>query len=353
MKLEELKDINAPISPSMINCGLRCQRRFLYRYRWGLVPKISPYAPSPRVGKLFHRLLELGPAEVETVRKEVAEEQKVLMERIRKGEDLTGDLTRTAQDLSDLFHKALVMAEIFWHKFKQPDDLETVACELTIKVRHRDTPKRHIWKGRLDRLVRNKSTGEYWIRDIKTTAQSLNLVLTGYAWSTACRFYRLITDLWLKENEESYKKGKLRGIILDICRTPTIKYCPTTKDKEGFNRYLKRVEQWYDGQEDLAMIAKGIVFTEPIYPLELRAALQRIDDYLLQPMIPETFERDITRSYCKEYNRVCPYYDLCVSDMRGWPSIIEREFDILEVNENDEGTVDTDDGVGTGDSSGL
>ncbi|HEC61691.1 MAG TPA: hypothetical protein ENI27_05490, partial [bacterium] len=280
MKLEDLKDINAPVSSTMLICVAKCLRKAFFRYRWGIVPKYDQFSIGKIVGKLFHRLLQLGPEGVERVRQEVVETQKKLMEQIQKGEDLTGDLARSAQNLTDIFHKSLAMVKIFWERYPQPSHLETIGKEIRIELvlETEDvlsdstafTFGSHILKGFLDSLVRNKENGDIWIRDAKTTGRALKLMMLGYAWSIPCRFYRYITHNWLKKN--GHDPSKLRGIILDIARTPTIKFCKKDKD---FDAYVERVKVWYDEQGDDAMLSKGIVYTEPLLPDELNGVLSK------------------------------------------------------------------------------
>lgn len=333
MKLEELKDINAPVSASSIICGVKCRRRTLFRYLWGLIHKVEAFSAGKIGGKLFHRLLQLGSEGVERVREEVATEQRELMQRIQEGEDLMGDLARTAQNLTDLFNKALAMVTIFWELYPQPDHLETIGKEIRIELEDvPQIPKGHIAKGFLDSLVRNKDNGDIWIRDAKTTGRPLKFAMLGYAWSIPCRFYRYITYYWLEKN--GHDPSKLKGIILDMAQTPTIKYCPNTKDKGGFDSYIDRVKKWYAERGDEAMMSKGILYTEPLLPPELVANLNVMHFLLSQPkpLDPTWFPKDTTGTFCKEYERECPYYNLCNSDVRMWPQIIERQFTVLETD---------------------
>jgi len=317
-KLEEMKELRPPISQSAIITALRCPRCFLYRYRWGLVPKIERYARAATIGSLFHRLMHVGEGRIVTVQREVADQQNELMARIQKGEDLTGDLARTAQGLTELYNKALVMARIFWKRFPCPDYLETMAAEKTIEMALSSFPGITI-KGRLDKIVRDTRDGVMWIRDSKTTSRDIAYTLTGYMFSIQCRLYRLLAIDYVP-----------KGFILDIARVPSIKFC--NKDKD-FDAYLIRVEKWYEEQEELGvtpMTSKAIIFSEPLMNDELTNVLATAIGLANKKMMPNNFSRDVTTSYCKDYNKVCPYYDLCNSDEAGWPSLINRLYDVVD-----------------------
>ena len=48
----------------------------------------------------------------------------------------------------------------------------------------------------------------------------------------------------------------------------------------------------------------------------------------LIPATPDLFPRDATGSYCREYQRVCSYYELCSRDEVSWDAIIEEKYEV-------------------------
>jgi len=334
----QLKDQFSAIHQSTISAAERCKRFFFYRYRWGLYPKIEQFAPSATLGSLFHRLLQLGPESVEKVRSEVKRQQMGLMERINKGEDLIGELARTAQNLTELFNKALVMATIFWKNYPTPDYLATVGTEQTLQIKNIERKELGFdlifpLRGRIDKIVKDtREEGKIWIRDIKSTGRGLEAITTGYNFSIQARLYRVLVA-------SMFPDDKVAGIILDIAIKPGIKFCG--KDK-SFDGYLKRVEKWYEEKGKDAMTSKAIMFNEPLYPCEFQDAVMKITHLAELPLNPDAFGKDITGSYCYHYDKKCPYYDLCNSCVEAWPNIINQMFQVVERKEETESEVETE-----------
>ncbi len=339
MTLEELRarNINWAVNQSSIACGIKCARKLLLRYIWGVQPKVPAFKKAATQGHLFHRLLQLGPAGVEEVRLGVRTQIDNLMQAVQQGLDLTGELYKAATSLNELFDKVLAMANIFWTRFPRPERLEVVGKEILIE----STWQGMKIQGTIDEVCRNKETGEIWIRDAKTTSDPLSLALSGYQWGIQSRFYRLLVHDWLIAKEIGYTENvpsPLRGLILDIACVPGIKFCKKDID---FAAYIKRVGEWYDKQEDKeAMQSKGIMFTEPLMNEELVHALTKIHDLMNSAGGPDNafcgairlasvddFDRDITCTECKNYKRRCCYYELCSADENLWPGIIERDYE--------------------------
>ena len=68
---KHLPDQKRPLSQSGIVNALRCPRFFLYRNKWGIIPKVSKYTPAPKVGKLVHRMMKVGRENIKVVQEEV------------------------------------------------------------------------------------------------------------------------------------------------------------------------------------------------------------------------------------------------------------------------------------------
>ena len=327
MEIQTLQDIPEQekfISQSCIACGKRCEMKMFLRYRLGIKPKVAEFKKAPRLGDIFHLLMKYGPEGIETVRASVRADQDALMKRVSAGEDLTGELARTCQGLTELFNKALVMAQIFWTKFPQPANLKTLAREIKI-VMPPDANCKYPRRGKIDLLQVDENDRSVWVRDSKTTSRDTMFTLSGCGWSIQSRFYRMLTSHYIKEMIDV---SKIMGFIYDVAQVPGIKMCG--KDEKGakeenitsFEFYMKRVKTWYADKGIEAMSSKAIVFNEPMMPAELQRAIDRIVELFDRPLDPANFDRDVTMDSCKCYNRTCDYMKLCESSPAGWPSII-------------------------------
>lgn len=355
MNLSSLKDIAGPLSPSMINLGKRCTRKFMYRYRWGLVPKSRPYAPSADVGHLTHRLLELGQEKgVEIVKIEMRQLQDDLCKRIEAGEDLTGGMARTVNELTDLFNKARVMAEIFWEKYPSADDaFETVAREIRLFGGKEEFPPYGL-SGKIDRLVRSKSDGAVWVRDIKCTSFAPHYILTGIRWSAQYQIYGFLAQTLVKNPPGA----SVVGFIWDVLQIPGIKFCKKDKD---WAAYLDRVKEWYVEKEmesgTSPVVSQALYYnnslpgwrakyTENAWPdsitytagerfisNELWQEIYKVGILNTQSLHPELFPKDITCGECRYNRQICPYHALCNADEDSWPVVIERNFETIKEDE--------------------
>ena len=208
---------------SSMNTCMRCKRAYMFTSRWCIFPRQPAFKPAPSLGKLTHRLMELGSDNIEAVRNEVAVMINELVKAIDKGEDLLGNLAIQANSLNALFNKALVMATILWEKYPRPQHHKVLAKEETIKATFKlslpEEPELLTeLEGTLDEVVCDTKTGMIWIRDYKTSARDVAYTMTGYQYSFQCRLYRLLAGAYLQDIEE-YKNHSPEGFILEILRS--------------------------------------------------------------------------------------------------------------------------------------
>lgn len=332
--IEGLEDVGRACSHSSMMCGKGCERCWFYRYRCGLVRKREPFKVAARLGSLYHWLLQVGPRGERLVRNAVAERQMKLMEQIEAGEDLTGELAKTANGMTEVFNKALAMARIFWAKYPVPDFIETIGTEQKIEKEVEVGDFTLPIEGTVDKIVRNTKTGNIWIRDAKTTSRDVQYMLVGYEFSVQCRFYRWLTDEWLRDNDVG--SDKLAGFLLDVSSVPGIKLCgkdektAAKEDITPLEAYIKRVNEWYTEKGKDAMVSKGILFTESLFSDEFMRDLHFMQDLHTRELSPGVYNRDSTLAYCKRYERICDYYELCSSDESTWPHLIEIGYEIKE-----------------------
>jgi len=328
---ENMKDWRKPISASGIMTALGCERKFLFANKWRLYRKARQYSPSASFGKLLHRLLQVGEARCEEVHQEVIKQHGALREQILKGEDLTGDILREANELHSNYTKALAVAKIFWEKYPPAEHMETVCREERIEGEWTGTPV----VGFMDWIVRDTRDKSVWIRDTKTTSRKFDSILTGFQWSVQARFYRKLamSRPWGKD---------VKGFILDMVKVPTIKLCG--KDEKNaatwectvMEAYIKRVKEWYAEQDEESMKSVAIKFNEPVDNIEIGKVYCKTQDMWGAEALPENFSKDLTRGSCYAYEKVCPYYVLCSSDPLTWPAQIEEMFEVVSEHKDRE-----------------
>lgn len=345
MNFDNLKPKPVVCRQSCITCALTCERKWFYQYRLGISLRGGEYKEAATLGTIYHRLQCLGPGQEAKVRAEIRQQQTALMDKVDRGEDLDGNMTRLASMLTSLYQKAEVMAHVFWEKYPQPSYLKIIGTE----IKHTMVWDNLVLEGTIDKLLVNEQDNLVWIRDHKSTGRSLATIFGGLAWSLQARLYRILADDYF------YNWGRVRGFILDGIVKPGIKLCKTDeKNAKEWNcsvedAYLRRVKEWYetyevkaelDGKQNTkALDSKGIIFTEPLFPDELLMALRRIQELGSRQILPTYFSRDTTRTACFAYEKQCIYHDLCTTDPIQWDSLFETKYKFEEVkdeNENEE-----------------
>lgn len=347
-----------PLRQSSIASCLRCKRYYMFRDRWCIFLKRLPYQVAAGQGQVVHRFLQFGPEKQSQVEKEAQETIANLVEQVEKGEDLVGEIAARANKLGDQLDKAKLMVNLHWEKYPRPPQHKIIFKEknfdANLSIPITDSDKLTIWlAGTLDEVVLNEESGLIWIRDYKTTSRDIAFTLTGYQFSLQCRIYRLLAGVALQDLEE-YKNRKPEGFILDILRVPNISMCGADRDykeyehvfKRGprkgetelrrdhfgepkFENYLARCKDWYLEKDCESTRSFAIQFSEPILSDELANVLMFTAVHQMIPAVPANFGRDLTASYCKYMERVCPYYQLCQSDESAWDGIIEEKYEVV------------------------
>lgn len=326
---KNLPDQKRPVSQSGIVNAKRCSRLFLYRHKWGIIPKRPKYVAAPNLGRLVHRIMQLGKDDIKVAHEEVMKTYNTLMERIKRGEDLEGYLAKEAKEIGDLWNKAVAVTSIYWDRYPPKEHIKTLGREIVLEAEYKtplfQTPVPLV--GIVDWPVEDTRNGNQWMRDFKTTSQPFETKMTGLTYGVQSRFYRFLAHecaLWLK----------LKGFLLDIIKTPSIKLCG--KDHKGAEKqnitpeehYKNRVIEWYETQDE-TMDSRGVVFPEEDYlPSELKVHLDYACQLWEAPCVPEKFPRDITLSKCVAFRSQCPYYGLCSSNPVTWPAEIEQFYEI-------------------------
>jgi hypothetical protein len=135
----------------------------------------------------------------------------------------------------------------------------------------------------------------------------------------------------------------VHGAIVNLIRTPTIKYCPNTKDKGGFQCYIDRLRQWYIDENakspDDSPLYQGTVRFSGSEPVTQEFAL-RLSRYVKEaasgnPNVNE-FPRAGGSRCTNRFNKPCPYLGLCSVDPVLWPSLVRQGLYQISFREDEE-----------------
>lgn len=352
MNFNEIQPLPLKCTQSCLNCAAECERKLFCRYIMGVRLRGVQYKEGATLGKIYHKLQLHGPGKEQEVRAWVRGQQTALMARVDKGEDLDGELSRLATMLTSLYTKAEVMAHIFWEKFPVPSYLETIAQEITHTVEWNGL----ILEGTIDKLQLNRNIGDVWTRDHKTSGLPLAVIFGGLGWSSQARIYRILATDWLQTQGLNWQKRvspgsekiehQVKGFILDGIIKPSIKSGTKADIKNAKDwgcsledAYLRRVKEWYRDYEVKAELkgqigakaidSKGIYYTEPMFPDELKTALYKMKEISKRLIHPAYFSRDITRQACFMYEKQCLYHPLCETDPAQWDQLFETKYKLV------------------------
>ncbi len=321
-----------------------CPRKFLYAFRLGIQPRT--YEGALQTGTIVHKMLEvlfLGKEEGDamlTAERILAKEQTRLIEVVDKmgfvgGKPLEKVLSQLEQD----YHKARAMALTFWRTTPfDPDQYEvlhdpegTPMVEVTLDLKYPGL-SRPI-RTPCDLALIHRGTGGVWIVDYKTSSYSPKKRGATTRFSTQMGLYRLGLQTTLDKWHEDglAPKRTVTGSIHALIQTPGIRYCPDTKDEDGFHSYIERMIKWYKDKEaadpnDPPMALDPHRFTGPVVSRELWGRLKQYCKASQASPNADTFYRN--DGACFQYNKLCPYSDLCNSAPAMWPGLIRDKFDI-------------------------
>lgn len=338
MNLSEIQPRPVVCRQSTITCALGCERRWWYRYRMGIALRGEQRKESADLGTIYHRLQHLGPGSEQQVKAEIVKQQHELMDRVSRGEDLDGEITRKATVLTELYNKAVVMAQIFWERYPHPSYFKVIGTE----IKHSMEWNGLILEGTIDKLLVDKTNIHIWIRDHKSTGRSLEVLFGGVAWGLQGRLYRILAGDYIEKLEPvSYDRSRIRGFILDGILKPGIKLCKTDqKNAKEWNvpveeAYLRRVKTWYAEKEEDTIRSRSILFAEPLFPAELKHNLTYMGILsMADAHHPARFHRDVSGRACFEYEKQCVYHDLCSTDPKQWDQLFEKKYKVEPLEED-------------------
>lgn len=264
-----------------------CPRKFLYRERLGMVKPGSVRAPLIR-GTYFHQVsaaLLQGDSPRDTasaaralIDVECAKLQEAHDACFRAGIP-TGDLPKEQDSLRQSAEKGICMALLFHEKYPpDPARYKTIGVEHEVIARVSGVSRPV--RGTLDLVLQDRKTGHIWIIDHKTTSKGdTTTIVSAMGWDYQSLLYRLLA-------EAAWPNHKIAGILYNVVLEPSIRFCPTTKDKDGFmgegSTYLNRVKGIFEEMERESqvlgtpppMLQSPVEFRGPV-PRSFLKALQR------------------------------------------------------------------------------
>lgn len=323
-----------------------CPRKFLYEYKLGIQPK--GYSSALAMGSIVHKVLQslvLGFSQEEAMagaKTFIAQKQSQLTEMagpsgfLPNGQDLGSIFSKMDED----YHKARAMALVFWsfrpfdpdkwEVLQAPDGTPVVETLLETEYPGLSRPMRTP----CDLALVKKGTKDVWIWDYKTTSFDPKKRAIPTKFSPQLMLYRLSLqthlDAWALE--KGYPQYTIKGSLHAILKKPTIKYCPKTKDKDGFHSYIERLVQWYKDQEakdssSPPLILDPHTFKKAPMTEELWGRLKEFCKASYATPNIDHFYR-VGEAACFNFNTVCPYMQLCNSDSVMWPDTIRNSYEI-------------------------
>ena len=341
--VEFFKEAGGPVVPplrsSFIEDTERCPRFTLYRNRLGI--QTTGYAGALSTGKLLHHGMKLryqGRSLEEQVAAVRRASEACAMELTRAADAAGflpngGDLGGTLADMNEDTDKVVAILSLpYWDDLLNWDDYEIVVLpdgtpmiELLIEVKAQGFSTPIVVQP--DLVVRHKNTGEIYIVDYKTCSIRTKLRAEAARLSVQMLLYRFGVQTFL---DGVLPGSKVVGAFHILIRKPTIKYCPNTKDKGGFQSYVKRVQEWYaeaDAAGENPLLRTRDLFSGPLMPVELYVRLRAAHKAATAKADPNTFYKAGGQA-CLKYNSVCPYMRLCNTDPVNWPATVTQFYQI-------------------------
>lgn len=349
-----------PMRSSAAGCLAQCERKFMFRERYGLQP-IHEYQSALAVGSLVHlyilQVLEHGDEEQAQAvfAAEIGRLQnQLLISTLGETGKLKAPPAWLEKRLAALRQDgklAEMMAKIFLDNFVntlQGFEImsEFIESPLRWEIPGREAPL----VGRLDMVLRDKK-GAFWIWDLKTMSarfSSINrakmFLMDPQPW-----FYKMLLRKALQERGYKSKKGgppKVAGVFHVIFQKPGLSFCG--KDS-NFAAYVIRCKKDFFDKR-FAEVRDGTREDPPV--LVSRLPLGRIPSWVmtiinrlevacagpicdhagapldgLAPQDQSFFGKWAPNcTACYDYNMPCQFLPLCSQEEKRWPGIIKQHY---------------------------
>lgn len=330
-----------PIRSSAWETLRECPRKFLFRYRYGLVRKGTLPGALYR-GNLFHKIVEevykgMSPEKSGWI---VSESVRTVVQEWSALAD-HGGLLPDGSSLSDRIAEldkdsklAMAMANMYFRLFPLEQlraNYDIVAVEGTV-----DTTllKKFPARVKIDLLLYKKGPNPvWWILDHKTTSLSPSARAAVCPFEFQGRLYRQVVEQEISRLFPG-RSTHVAGVIHNIIKTPSIRF--SVKTDRTIEGYCERVKEWYQEQATLTPNDPPVLSSTVRYgsyeDQDQRDFFQQIRlcgrACTRQPRF-DSFYRDEGACFGRFGSRPCPYLDLCRSERHidGWPKLLTENFE--------------------------
>lgn len=387
------KDAPYLFVPPLHSTGVRdigtCERLFYFRDRVGLQLK-GTYSPALSIGQAFHKCLELAarghPAHVR--REQLVTDTRSWLSKtcqpLLNGLGLMPDGTpwdKFSNRVMDDLYKAIAMAEILWEMEPlDPERWEVIGSEVGVLARALIGSKKVNLAGRLDLVLRDRSTGFLWVADYKTTSSATTDVAGALNFDIQPHLYRLLTMA-------EYPEERVAGCIHFVLKKCLLRHSPFGEDSitdrtklpdaiktkldsgkpltdlqqealtkldaqiehdriyrgDTFSKYLDRVRAWYASAQKAfelstsdAPVAPPVLVSNLRYgrtglPSDIQQVLRKASHLCKRAPHIDNFPRCCNMYRCHGLGGIpaCPYLPLCRFDHQRetrWPDLLSDRY---------------------------
>lgn len=329
-----------------------CPRYGAFRHLLGLRRKGTKRAALD-IGTLLHAHAE-EVAGGETKKGAVRTKLKAMRTKITKELPVTEHL-RAFEELEDNKNLAAMMSEMWFEKYPFNPKWKILAVEQ--KVRASITELSLDIEGTLDLVLLDDEDG-IWVDDYKSCSESPaeRAETIPFEWQTM--MYPILAAQWCTENRQDYRR--VRGIMHSLIQKPGIRLCSTDEKayergtaKSPMHSYCMRARDWYNAKGEYAKDADEVA----VRPRRDRSTTQipanwlkrrkgkwsiaawdeesqntieqwacRLVDATDSAYVLRLERWERVRSSCRKWRAACDYLDLCRSNPKVWPALIEQRY---------------------------
>jgi len=267
------ESVRPRLSPSMFGTLQDCLMKFMLRHRYQL--KQKGYSSARETGTIGHAIIGslhdgVGVSEaLNAGRKATAK----LLKDIAAEPDCRKSKEELEKSLLGDFALASVVAQLFWEKYKLPENFKTVATEVEVNM---DLPGLATsLKCIMDRLMYDTQEKELWVADIKITGDDPVKFHSTAPFDPQTRMYRLAALAYLQSGKATVtttlngetvhaplpKDTPVVGMVYEAIQRPTIRQ----KQKQSSEEWLAEAKSWYEGTHPTSTAGGPAAMPEPYW----------------------------------------------------------------------------------------
>lgn len=326
----EFETRRAPVRSSGIGLLSECPRKFMFRYRLGLVP-LGDKTFALDTGTIYHWFMQelfLENGDFARAARRASEFLSRRRDEWASRADLTGvmpdgtllDDTVKASERS--FSLAQVMAEISRSKFFGPflRDYEVLATEQAIEVQIKGITRPLRCKP--DVLLLHKENQTLMIMDHKTTSYNTSWRAAVASFEEQVLLNRIVVAAQFPETPPT-------AFVHNIIRKPGLRY--PAKKYPTWESYLEACREWYVVQEtkdpkNPPLLQSLLALVGPVLSPEFYVRLTETSTACGCIPDPCRFYRNSHACLGRFGNQPCPYLRLCSKGMSAWADEIRTGY---------------------------